>query len=343
MAEIKKKEILVLGGTGAMGVYLVPRLASMGYKVRVVSLDRVENNDPDITYIQANAKDPDFIKILLQDRYDAVVDFMIYNTQEFSEKYKILLNSTGHYIYLSSYRVYANSVPITENSPRLVDVSEDEEYLATDDYSLYKARGEDILRGSGFNNWTAIRPAITYSKLRYQLVTLEANVAVYRALNGLPVFLPEEAMPVRATMSWAGDVAAMIARLVLNPAALKEAYTLATAENHTWREVADYYSGIIGLKYETVDTETYLGFFGKGPSKAARYQLLYDRCFDRVVDNTKILAVTGLKQSDLMPLKEGLARELSALPKDTVWAKSPVNEAMDSHASGQGNILLHSR
>lgn len=31
------KRVLVLGGTGAMGVYLVPKLAGMGYKVDVAA------------------------------------------------------------------------------------------------------------------------------------------------------------------------------------------------------------------------------------------------------------------------------------------------------------------
>jgi len=323
------KKVLVLGGTGAMGVYLVPELASMGYQVKVVSLDNVVSNNPRITYVKANAKDNSFLHSLLQENYDAIVDFMLYYTKEFSEKYEMLLSSTNHYIFLSSYRVYANSIPIREDSPRLLDVSENKEFLATEDYSLYKAREEDILRASNFNNWTIVRPAITYSKFRYQLVTLEANTVIYRAMNKLPVILPEEAMPVQGTMSWAGDVAKMLSRLVLNPAALKETYTVATSEHHTWEEIANYYKEIIGLEYLTVDTETYLSFFEPSMAKGARYQLLYDRCFNRVVDNSKILLATGLKQSDLMPLKEGLKKELSALPKDTVWSRSTISERMD--------------
>lgn len=42
MKEVgKNRRVLVLGGTGAMGVYLVPELASLGCTVRVVSLDDV--------------------------------------------------------------------------------------------------------------------------------------------------------------------------------------------------------------------------------------------------------------------------------------------------------------
>ena len=35
----KGKKVLVLGGTGAMGTYLVPLLADMGCQVHVVALD----------------------------------------------------------------------------------------------------------------------------------------------------------------------------------------------------------------------------------------------------------------------------------------------------------------
>lgn len=333
MLTNSNKKVLVLGGTGAMGVYLVPELASMGYQVDVVSLDDRVNDQPKITYIKANAKDITYLRGLLANKYDAIVDFMIYSTSEFASRFEMLLDNTDHYIYLSSYRVYADSTPIREDSPRLLDVSDDLDYLATEDYSLYKARGENIIRASKYDNWTIIRPAITFSKFRYQLVTLEANTIVYRAMNKLPVILPQEAMTVQATMSWAGDVARMIARLVLNPAARKEAYTLATAEHHTWEEIAHYYHEIIGLEYRTVDTDTYLGFFDQPGSDAVRYarhQLLYDRCYNRIVDNSKILLATGLKQADFMPVKSGLAKELSALPPNTVWRASPMSDKMSA-------------
>jgi hypothetical protein len=109
------------------------------------------------------------------------------------------------------------------------------------------------------------------------------------------VILPEEAMSIQATMSWAGNVAKMMSRLILNPAALKETYTVVTSEHKTWEEIANYYKEIIGLEYLTVDTEIYLSFFDQSMAKAARYKLLYDRCLNRIIDNSKMLQVTGLK------------------------------------------------
>lgn len=331
------RKALILGGTGAMGVYLVPELASMGYNVQVVSLDDVVSYNPRISYAKANSKDIDYLKELLKNKYDVIVDFMLYSTVEFKERYDILCQNTDHYIFLSSYRVYDGSdVPITENTPRLLDVSKDKDFLATEDYSLYKARQEDILQESKYDNWTIVRPAITYSKFRYQLVTLEARDLIARALKGLTVVLPREALSVQATMSWAGDVAKLFSHLCLNSAAFRECYTLATAEHHTWGEIAEYYKEIIGLKYVTADTEDYLKIRGGAP--VARYQLAYDRLFERIVDNSKVLRVTGLKQEDFMLLRSGLEKELSALPKDTVFGKPDATwDRMDAYVKSLGS------
>ena len=331
------KKALVLGGTGAMGVYLVPELASLGYEVQVVSLDHVVSDDPRISYTKADAKDIGYLRGLLDERFDAIVDFMLYSTEQFKERCDVLLGNTDHYVFLSSYRVYDGSVvPVTEaDTPRLLDASGDAEFLATEDYSLTKARQEDILADSGHDNWTIVRPAITYSKRRFQLVTLEAPVVVARALKGLPVVLPKEARPVQATMSWAGDVARLFCGLLLNRDAYLQRFTLATAEHRTWGEIAEYYREIIGLEAVWADTDDYLEIVGG--SRGARYQLTYDRLFERIVDNSKVLRAAGLKQADFMPLRSGLGRELDALPQDAVWPDaSAVWDRMDRYMDGRG-------
>jgi hypothetical protein len=145
--------------------------------------------------------------------------------------------------------------------------------------------------------------------------------------------LPREALSVQATMSWAGDVAKMFSRLLFHPAAFRECFTLATAEHRTWGEIAAYYRELIGLQYVAADTEDYLKIMGG--TAGARYQLTYDRLFNRIVDNSKILRVTGLKQEEIMPLRSGLQKELSALPKDTLWPDAgAVWQRMDDFVKG---------
>jgi nucleoside-diphosphate-sugar epimerase len=324
------KKVLVIGATGVMGQYLIPYLAEAGYTVDAVSLEEKQSQWPNVKYITANVKEQRVLKELLTANYDGIVDFMIYPTAELAYFPPLLLDHTGHYIYLSSYRIYDNKEhPVRETSPRLLDTADDIILRNSDDYSVYKARGENIVRTFPKDRWTIIRPAITYSFMRYQLVTLEAPNTVGRAFAGKKVAVPEQARDVQATMSWAGDVARMIERLLFNEKALGETFSVCTAEHHTWGEIADYYKDICGLDAVWIDKEDYLRLLNSDPYNfRPRWQLECDRMFDRVMDNSKVLAATGLEQSGLIPLYDGLKKEIARCPKDHPWR---VNTAMDEY------------
>ena len=326
------KKVLVVGATGAMGQYLIPYLAEMDYQVDAVALVEQQSSWPNVNYIKANAKDPAFFRQLLAGGYDGIVDFMVYNTEALAYYLPALVNSTGHYIYLSSYRIYDNKEhPVRDTSPRLLDTADDIILRNSDDYSIYKARGENIIHTLPKNRWTIIRPAVTYSFMRYQLVTLEAPNTVGRAFAGKKTVVPESARNIQATMSWGGDVALMIAKLLFNEKALGEVFSVCTAEHHTWGEIADYYKDICGLESVWIDQEDYIRILNPDPnSRAVRWQLECDRLFDRVMDNSKVLAATGMKQESLKKLYDGLKYEISRCPKDCTWQ---VNTAMDEYLS----------
>lgn len=339
-----QKNVLVLGATGAMGQYLVPILAEKGFHVDAVSMDTATAEIKNVTWIKGNAKDFEYRKELLQRcHYDGIVDFMIYTTAELPSFLPGIVSVTDHYIYLSTYRIYDGiEVPVKETSPRLIDSSTDPLLINSDDYCIFKARGENIMREFfPAKNWSIIRPAITYSRLRNQLVTLEAPCTVGRALMKKAVLLPETAKDIQGTMSWAGDVAQMIAGILFNEKALGETYTVATSEHHTWGEIAEYYEDICGLKAIWVPQEDFLscavnGF--KDFPHTGSWQLKYDRLFNRVMDNSKILELTGMKQENLMKLYDGLKYEISRCPKDygTLVADFPANIAMDNYLKERG-------
>ena len=56
--------ILILGGTGAMGTHLVGLLAERGDKV-TVSSRKIRESTSNITYVCGNARDEDFLNTLL--------------------------------------------------------------------------------------------------------------------------------------------------------------------------------------------------------------------------------------------------------------------------------------
>lgn len=282
------------------------RLKQTEHEVYVTS----RSGHPDegnIHYIEGNAKDDDFLLPLLANGYDCIIDFMVYSTFEFVDRYKQLLAAAKQYIFLSSYRVYADNglEPITEESPLLLDVVKDAKYRKTDEYALTKARQEKLLRESGCGNYTIVRPSVTFSKLRFQLGTLEAGVLIHRMLQKRPVVFARDILKKQAAFSWAGDVAEMIECLILNPKALGEIFNVCSAEKQTWGDVAGYYREIAGLEIVPVDLKTYAKIAG------GWYQIMYDRMVDRVMDNSKILGLMGKTQKDLHPVRETLAGELA--------------------------------
>lgn len=304
--------VLVLGGTGAMGEPLVRLLSRRGDEVCVTSRRKRESEE-NIHYIQGDAHDLAFVQEVLKDGYDAIVDFMIYPTVVFKKRAQIYLDSTDQYLFLSSARVYADSKrPITESSPRLLDVCKDEVYLKTDEYALAKARSENILFESVKKNWTIIRPYITYNTKRLQLGGLELDTWLTATLSGRPLVLPKDVGIHETTMSYGDDVAYAMMMLIGNKSAFGEVFHITGTDHMTWNEVAEIYKDVIedqtGKRPEiyTPDTSRVVSAVIGNAT-----QIQYDRMYDRIFDNSKLIEAirdTAKEEMNFLPMKKGLQR-----------------------------------
>lgn len=254
----------------------------------------------------------------------------------FEKRYKMLLESTDHYIFFSSYRVYAKSdTPITENSDRILDTVTDPDFLKDADieYSLYKAQQEDLLRSSSYKNYTILRPTMVYASRRYQLVGLEAPIFLKRAAEGKKVILPECSRNIYAALTWSGDVAKLICGIVNNEKAFGETYTVCNGEKHTWEEIAEIYKEYVNLDYEFIDTDAFMSLYDDNIPEYRKY--IYDRFLNKIMDPSKILEVTGLKKEDFTSLRDGLKRELATIPEDFQWWEHPFEKKMDEFLNGK--------
>ena len=129
---------------------------------------------------------------------------------------------------------------------------------------------------------------------------------------------------------------AVLGAIILNPDAYGETYTVSTSEHMTWREVVKIFEEIGGLKYITVDDDTYIKIVASETwAPYARQQLKYDRCLNRVVDNSKILALMGAKQEDLLPLYEGIKKEFSQMAVESIGCNEVINERMDKYLAAR--------
>ena len=308
--------ILVLGGTGAMGAHLIDYL-SLNKDADVTVTSRKERmNHDNIKYLVGNARDMAFIMDIVKGtHYDVIIDFMNYNYEEFEERYLFLLDSCDHYIFLSSSRVYANcNGRITEDSPRLLETTKDKDFLATNRYALRKAREEDMLKHSGRSNFTIIRPYVTYSNRRLQLGIYEKEEWLYRVLNDKPLIMSEGILDKKTTLTFGKDVAYGIFQIALGKP-LSEAVHITTMENMTWLDILKTYSDVIE-EYLGKQLDIYVSHDIRSIELLYEggYNTIYDRQWNRCFDNTKAEAVCG--HIDYLGMKEGLSRCLREFLND---------------------------
>lgn len=278
-------KILILGGTGAMGKHLVELLQNE--EIYVTSRKKHKSTNT-TTYLQGDAHNLYFLKAVLTNYFDVIIDFMFYNTEEFKERCRLLLNSCNQYIYLSSSRVYSNtSELITESTPTLLNTCKDSDYLATDEYALTKARQENILQATG-KNWTIIRPYITYSENRLQLGVLEKEGWLYRALHGRTIIFSQDIAQKTTTLTYGLDVAKGISALINRPEALCETYHITASKGIKWEEVLTIYLDVFeqqfGYRPKIIMTERAMNL----SDPLLKYQVTYDRLHDRLFNNAKI-------------------------------------------------------
>lgn len=288
-------KILILGGTGTMGRYLMEYLSrNSSNDIYITSRSSHTSTRNNIHFILGNAHDKSFLTHILSEQvWDAVVDFMIYSVEEFDDRQEILLSSTKQYILLSSARVYAESEkPITEESERLIDVVDDPRFKSSNKYAIAKAKTENILTGSGKNNWTIIRPYITYSNTRFQLGVYEKEDWLYRVLHGRSIVFSRDISDKLTTITWGGDVSMGIAAIIGKESALGQIYHITNNNPIKWDDVLNIYISILS-EFGYNASVCYVEKTSDVTNQEEKTK--YDRIYNRVFDNSKINGYVNTK------------------------------------------------
>lgn len=306
------KQVLLIAGGGTLGTHTARELLRLGHRVDILCPEDKASLHEALTYHKGLGDLATLKELFSKKHYDGIVNFIHYTDMDaYRPIHRLLMENTDHLIFLSSYRVYADlQHPVTETAPHLLDVSEDADFVAREDYAIAKARAERFLRSeSAGEQWTIVRPVISFSWRRFDLVTHGFHYPIECAKSGKPILLPESAKLLRAGLDWAGNTGKLIANLLFKKETIGEAYTISTAQNLTWSQVATLYEKLLGAKIQYVSDEEFGSLFHPTPESGWRYW--YDRMFDRIIDNRKVLAATGLKKEDFRTIEEGLKIELA--------------------------------
>ena len=299
--------VLLIAGGGTLGTYTAEELLRLGHTVDIICLEDNASEETRLKYYKADATVDYLKKLFSQKRYDGIVNFIHYpKWEEYIPYHELLSQNTDHLIFLSSYRIYADMQhPITETAPQLIDVIKDDAlFHEKEDYALAKSRCERFLADNHYpKNWTVVRPVISFSHRRLDINMVTGRRVVDAAMAEEKVILPLEARKLTAGLDWAGNSGKLIANLLFKKECIGEAYTVSSAQNLTWEQVADIYTELLGVEFEWMPACF--------PEDLWHWK--YDRIYDRRIDNSKILKATGLTSSDFTSIKEGIRIELLKL------------------------------
>jgi|TARA_Y100000310_G_scaffold242377_2_gene246541 nucleoside-diphosphate-sugar epimerase len=180
--------VLVMGGTQFNGLALVRELSRHGHTVTILNRGRTEAELPlGVKRLIADRTDDGSVKAALQGlEFDCIFDVTAYRVEDVALMVDLFEGMTGHYVFIGSTVIYAESdlLPITEDFP--VDRSEKQS-----EYGLNKLICEDFLirrqRETGFPA-TIVSLSMVFGP-RNILPDREQRM-FQRLLSGRPILIP---------------------------------------------------------------------------------------------------------------------------------------------------------
>lgn len=307
---VNELRVLILGGTGIIGAELSIAGIQAGYEVSVVSRGRRHSASWDYGVagpeeIVADVHDSaELVAKLGMKRFDVVIDLVSFNPEQLSRNLTLFSGRCEQYIFVSSATVYGG---VAEGQSLAEDAKLTEN---TWSYPALKIASERTLLAEcerRSQNYTIVRPYITYSAQRVAFGAWETEAVLGRMLLGLPVAIGEQIARTTTSLTHARDLARGIARLVGNPLAMNEAFHIASPDPVTWAEVHKIASEVanVPLKIVEVPDSRIATVFPELSGKIA------DRLLRRVFDNGHFLRACPGFVFEFTP-REGYAEAIAS-------------------------------
>lgn len=198
---------LVIGGTRNLGPELVAALLARGDRVTVLNRGITADDLPvSVERLRADRGDASALGAALRGRqFDVVVDTTLYTAAEAETAVRLLDGNVGRYIAWSTGNVYLVREGLTRpfreadyDGPVMAEPPRDREVDHRNwVYGVGKRDAEDVLRSArartGFPYVSLRMPMINSARDHYRRL---ANYLL-RILDGAPLLLPEDELPVR--------------------------------------------------------------------------------------------------------------------------------------------------
>lgn len=278
-------KVLLIGGTGTLSSDTTMLCLKNGFEVYLFNRGTKGEMGGygNLQYIHGNINDKTNAKELLaHQHFDVVIDYLTYNADTLKMRIDCFSGVTDQFIFISSATVYPISLsPINE----LSRIGNNGWSYAQNKYACeqYLMREKEHLNF----NYTIVRPYVTYgiNRIPFPIISKRNNYnLLYRIRNGLPFLMCGDGNQIM-TLTHTKDFASGIVGLFCNPIALNNDFNVVGDVTSSWNEVIRIIETTIGIKakpvYVPVDKIA-------NDLPNIRDELLYDKGFSHVFDNSKL-------------------------------------------------------
>jgi nucleoside-diphosphate-sugar epimerase len=242
---MEQKKILLIGGTGTISTSVMKLLAKdINYDVTV--LNRGHKELPvNIKQIICDIKEPGALeREVAGEKYDVIVDFLIYDAETAAERVRIFSGRVKQYFFISTVVTFdhENIVWLNENSRQTNRFSR---------YGQNKKAAEDVFRKASASGFPVVivRPSQTYGEDRIPL-SIKGQTCwsvVSRIVNGKSVIVHGDGKSIWHMMH-ADDFAYNFVQMIGNPAANGQTVNLVNPAVVTWDMIYEEIALQLGKK-----------------------------------------------------------------------------------------------
>lgn len=318
-------KVLFIGGTGNISTSVSKLCVKRGIDLYLLNRGNRNVIIPDAKIIKADMSQTKNITSALQNhKWDAVVNWIAFNTEDIQRDYDLFNGKTKQYIFISSASAYqkpATHPVITESTPLKNPVWK---------YSQNKIACEELLNTLYRNDdfpITIVRPSYTYDTvIPVAIGGFNEYTIIDRMKKGQKIIVHGDGTSLW-TNTHAEDFAVGFAGLIGNRQSIGHAFHITSDEILTWDQIYTMVADAAGVDPNIVHIPS---DFISGFDEDLRGTLLGDKSYSAIFDNSKIkMFVPEFKA--VIPFSEGIKRTLAWFGEDSSRqiVKNETNQLMD--------------
>lgn len=304
-------KVLVIGGTGTIGLGIVKESIKRGYETYTISRGR--NNDrlpKECIILKGDIKQIEDIQKLIKNLYfDVIFDGLVFRLPNLKNSIKMYANKCKHYIFVSTTGVYARK-------EKNVFLKEDSELGRIEwEYNKGKIECEEFLNKNKDEltfKYTIVRPSVTYGDRRIPYTIVDRNKQwslIERIINDKPIVTGPN---VRCSICHLEDFSSAVVSLFMNKQAFGESFHVAGKDVVYWDDIIHELEKKCKHKAKIIhiDIELMKIYFPE-----LYLEMKYNKSDDLLLSNEKIeTVINGFKSK--ISINEGIDRTYKTLKEE---------------------------